>query len=78
MRAPVEALNITRDQVALRALERAVERVRQLERQIEATFKELDTALAGCRENGIDAAVRFTKPVDAAWAGWRNKGYADS
>jgi hypothetical protein len=73
----LNALNVSRDQVALRGLEQAVARVRRLEREIEITFEEVDRALDGCKEMGIEAMVRFSKPLDAAWAAWRNKGYAD-
>jgi hypothetical protein len=77
VRPALTSLNVTRDQVALRGLEQAVERIRVLERTIVATFEELERALEGCHSNGIEAIVRFDKPTDAAWAAWRNKGYAD-
>lgn len=77
MRSPLDPLNVSRDQVALRGLEQAVSRIRRLEREIEACFSELERARQACHEMGIEMQVMLAKPVDAAWAAWRNKGYAD-
>ena len=74
---PLLMLNVTRDQVALRGLELAVERVRRLETEIVKTFEELERAVGECHDQGIEMVVRFEKPTDAAWAAWRNKSYAE-
>lgn len=72
--ADVSLLNVTRDQVALRGFEQAVEGIRELERDIERKFEALERGIEGCHENGLEVMVKFSKPVDAAWASWRQRG----
>ncbi len=74
MEPSIALLDVTRDQVALRGFEQAVEGIRDLERMVESRFEALDHAQENCKKEGLEVMVRFSKPVDAAWASWRQRG----
>ena len=50
-----------------------VERLKILNQQICSAFTELDKAQAQLREVGVEAQVSFDRPMDSAWAAWRNQ-----
>ena len=72
-----ELLNVTRDQMAFKQFTAGVDRIRRLEVEVEAAFEELQRGIDACHAERLEVMVRLSKPVDAAWAAYKNRGYAE-
>jgi hypothetical protein len=63
----------SRIEVAHKVHAQAIARIAELDVQIRAAFKELEKAQGLLKEIGVEAVTKFSKPVDSAWASWRNE-----
>ena len=52
---------------------RAVQRIFDLDSQLRAAFEDLVKAQNAMHEVGIEIVTRFSKPMDSAWAAWKNE-----
>lgn len=71
---PAAALaDITRVEAAHKVHAEAVKRIHKVETEMRAAFEDLIKAQNLMKENGIEIVTKFSRPMDSAWAAWKNE-----
>lgn len=63
----------TRTDIAHKVHADAVQRIMDLDVQLRIAFENLIKAQNLLHEVGIEAVTRFSRPMDSAWAAWKNE-----
>lgn len=83
MAATVLTLNLSREQVAIRQLEKAADRLRRLEVEADLAFSEFQKAREAMHETGLMVDIELKPGTSAAFSAWKQdeakaKGRADA
>jgi hypothetical protein len=68
-----EVASVSRVEIAHKAHAEAVRRIMELGAQLSAAFEALAKAQNLMHESGVEAMTKFPKPIDSAWAAWKNE-----